>query len=48
MLTGLPSIGVGKTAVIGEYAEVGPERGAWSPLTVRAADHLCREVLASR
>jgi deoxyribonuclease V len=96
VLTGLPSIGVGKTAFIGEYPEVGAERGAWRPLTdrgevigrvlrtrtgvkpvfvsvghrigldracaqvlrlcrrfrlpetVRAADHLCREVLKTR
>jgi deoxyribonuclease V len=96
VLTGLPSIGVGKTAFIGEYPEVDAERGAWSPLTdqgevigrvlrtrtgvkpvfvsvghrigldrastqvlrlckqfrlpetVRAADHLCREVLKTR
>jgi deoxyribonuclease V len=96
VLTGLPSIGVGKTAFIGEYPTVGDERGAWAPLTdrgevigrvlrtrtgvkpvfvsvghriglerasaqvlrlcrqfrlpetVRAADHLCREVLTTR
>ena len=96
VLTGLPSIGVGKTAFIGDYPQVGAERGAWSPLTdrgevigrvlrtqtgvkpvfvsvghrigldrasaqvlrlcgrfrlpetVRAADHLCREVLKTR
>jgi deoxyribonuclease V len=96
VLTGLPSIGVGKTAFIGEHPPVGAERGDWAPLTdqgevigrvlrtrsgvkpvfvsvghrigldragaqvlrlcrqfrlpetVRAADHLCREVLKAR
>ncbi len=33
VLTGLPSIGVGKTAFVGEHSEVGAERGAWAPLT---------------
>lgn len=35
VLTGLPSIGVGKTAFIGEHPEVDTERGAWAPLTDR-------------
>lgn len=33
VLTGLPSIGVGKTAFIGEHPEIEAERGAWAPLT---------------
>jgi deoxyribonuclease V len=33
VLSGLPSIGVGKTAFIGEYPPVGDERGEWAPLT---------------
>lgn len=96
VLTGLPSVGVGKTAFIGDYPDIGPDRGEWGPLTdqgevlgrvlrtrtgvkpvfvsvghrigldrasaqvlrlcrqyrlpetVRAADHLCREVLKTR
>ncbi|MGR6317374.1 deoxyribonuclease V [Micromonospora soli] len=32
VVTGLPTIGVGKTPLVGEWAEPGPERGAWSPL----------------
>jgi deoxyribonuclease V len=33
VLTGLPTIGVGKTPFIGEYDSPGPARGDWSPLT---------------
>jgi deoxyribonuclease V len=33
VLTGLPSIGVGKTRLVGEYDEPGAERGAWSPVS---------------
>ena len=32
VVTDLPSFGVAKTAVIGEYAPPGPNRGDWSPL----------------
>lgn len=32
VLTGLPSIGVGKTRLIGEHSLVGGGRGAWVPL----------------
>ncbi|WP_449065497.1 endonuclease V [Planomonospora algeriensis] len=34
MLTGLPTVGVGKTAFVGSYGEPGPERGAWSDLVL--------------
>ncbi|MEV7011462.1 deoxyribonuclease V [Streptosporangium sp. NPDC051022] len=34
VLTGLPTIGVGKTAFVGTYPEPGPERGSWSELTL--------------
>ncbi|MBE1534848.1 endonuclease V [Actinomadura algeriensis] len=33
VLTGLPAIGVGKTAFVGEHATPGPRRGDASPLT---------------
>ncbi|GAA4498172.1 endonuclease V [Actinoallomurus oryzae] len=33
VLTGLPSIGVGKTRLVGDYDEPGTERGAWSPVS---------------
>lgn len=33
VLTGLPSLGVGKTAFIGTFDEPGPARGDWTPLT---------------
>ncbi|BAU56845.1 endonuclease V [Halorhodospira halochloris] len=32
VLTGYPTIGVGKTRLLGEHAEVAPERGATQPL----------------
>ncbi|MEU3452773.1 deoxyribonuclease V [Micromonospora sp. NPDC006766] len=32
LVTGLPAIGVGKTPLVGEWAEPGLERGAWTPL----------------
>ncbi len=32
LVTGLPAIGVGKTPLVGEWAEPGPLRGDWSPL----------------
>ncbi|MEU8381939.1 endonuclease V [Streptosporangium sp. NPDC048865] len=34
VLTGLPTIGVGKTAFVGTYPEPAPERGAWTDLTL--------------
>jgi deoxyribonuclease V len=33
LLTGIPSIGVAKTRLIGEHGEIPPERGTWTPLT---------------
>jgi deoxyribonuclease V len=33
VLTGLPSIGVGKTRLVGSYDEPGGDRGAWSPVS---------------
>jgi deoxyribonuclease V len=36
LLTDLPSIGVGKTRLIGTHAEVGNQRGDWQPLCDRA------------
>lgn len=32
VLAGIPTIGVAKTRLIGEYGKVGDARGAWSPL----------------
>ncbi|WP_406037715.1 deoxyribonuclease V [Micromonospora sp. NBC_00898] len=32
VVTGLPAIGVGKTPLVGEWDEPGPDRGAWAPL----------------
>jgi deoxyribonuclease V len=32
VVTGIPSFGVGKTAFVGTYGEVGAERGSWTPL----------------
>jgi deoxyribonuclease V len=32
VLTGLPTLGVGKTPLVGSWAEPGPRRGDWSPL----------------
>ncbi|MEU0565686.1 endonuclease V [Nonomuraea sp. NPDC005983] len=34
VLTGLPSLGVGKTAFVGTHEEPSPERGAWSPIVL--------------
>jgi deoxyribonuclease V len=33
VLTGLPTVGVAKTPLIGRWDEPGPDRGQWSPLT---------------
>jgi len=33
VLTGLPSIGVGKSRLVGEYSEPGPQRGDHAPLS---------------
>lgn len=35
VLTGVPTIGVAKSRLVGTYVEPGIERGAWSPLTDR-------------
>lgn len=32
LLTGIPSIGVGKSRLIGSYEEPGEEKGSWTPL----------------
>ena len=32
VITGIPSVGVAKTRLIGENAEVGPRKGDWQPL----------------
>ncbi|MFB4275636.1 MULTISPECIES: endonuclease V [unclassified Nonomuraea] len=32
VLTGLPSVGVGKTPFVGTHEPPGPERGAWTPI----------------
>jgi deoxyribonuclease V len=32
VVTGIPAFGVGKTAFIGTYGEVGADRGSWAPL----------------
>ncbi|GAA4226010.1 deoxyribonuclease V [Streptosporangium album] len=34
VLTGLPTIGVGKTAFVGSYPDPAPERGSWTDLTL--------------
>ncbi|MBG0831314.1 endonuclease V [Planomonospora sp. ID67723] len=34
VLTGLPAIGVGKTAFVGAYRDPAPERGSWTELTL--------------
>ncbi|MEV4752051.1 endonuclease V [Streptosporangium sp. NPDC049248] len=34
VLTGLPTIGVGKTAFVGTYPTPAPERGSWTDLTL--------------
>lgn len=46
LLTGLPSIGVAKTRLIGEHAEVPDRRGAWVPLYDRG--EMVGAVLRSR
>lgn len=35
LLTGIPSIGVAKSRLVGRFEPPGPERGAWSPLEDR-------------
>jgi deoxyribonuclease V len=35
VIVGLPSVGVGKSAFVGTYAQVGSERGAWSAIADR-------------
>ncbi|MGP3986011.1 endonuclease V [Streptomyces sp. 3N207] len=34
VLTGIPCFGVAKTPFLFDYAEPGPERGGWTPLTI--------------
>ncbi len=34
VVTGLPAIGVAKTAFVGTYPEPAPERGRWAPITL--------------
>ncbi len=46
LLTGLPSIGVGKTRLLGHHAEVPESRGAWTPLLDR--DECIGAVLRTR
>ncbi len=46
VLTGLPSIGVAKTRLIGTHAEVSPQKGAWVPLMDR--EEVIGAVLRSR
>ena len=46
VLTGLPSIGVAKSRLIGRYTEPGPARGDWSPL--RDGDETIGAVLRTR
>ncbi|MFG1943280.1 endonuclease V [Nonomuraea sp. NPDC048826] len=37
VLTGLPSLGVGKTPFVGTHEPPAPERGAWSPIVLDGA-----------
>ncbi|MEU6998346.1 endonuclease V [Nonomuraea sp. NPDC046570] len=37
VLTGLPALGVGKTAFVGDFDEPGRSRGSWSPITLDGA-----------
>lgn len=46
VVTGLPSIGVGKTPLVGEFDEPAPERGASTPL--RNGDEVVGRVLRTR
>jgi deoxyribonuclease V len=46
VLAGIPTIGVAKTRLIGEYGKVGDARGAWSPLIDKG--ELIGAVLRSR
>jgi len=46
VLTGIPTIGVAKSRLIGRYAEPGPGRGDWSPLV--DAGEVIGAVLRSR
>lgn len=46
LLTGLPSIGVGKSRLVGRYEEPGPDKGDWSPL--RDGEEVVGAVLRTR
>ncbi len=46
VVTGIPTVGVAKTRLIGAYAEPGPHRGAWEPLHDRG--EIIGAVLRSR
>lgn len=45
LLTGIPSIGVGKTRLVGKFGNVPEQRGAWTPLlhgnTVQSSAPFC-------
>ncbi|WP_089156711.1 deoxyribonuclease V [Micromonospora sp. NBS 11-29] len=46
LVTGLPSIGVGKTPLVGSWSGPGPRRGQWAPL--RDGDEVVGRVLRTR
>ncbi len=46
LLTGIPSLGVGKSRLVGSHAEVPDERGGWTPL--RDGDDVVGAVLRTR
>jgi deoxyribonuclease V len=46
VLAALPTIGVGKSCLLGRYAPPGPDRGAWTPLV--DADETVGAVLRTR
>jgi deoxyribonuclease V len=41
LLTGIPTIGVAKSRLIGQCEEPGPDRGNWTPLTDRGETIVC-------
>ena len=46
VVTGLPTLGVGKTPLVGRWDEPGARRGSWSPLSV--GDEVVGRVLRTR